>query len=649
MATMAGERVALSRQPIWVLKLILDGCAEDNGQAPCTAASGCNYTYSTCKDKPNYNKSTRTYQFTNRGAPYIAGALPLLKPIRKLIPTKIRQDKFKPERGKMQFELQEDDALPLANPSKMANSQADTGRFLRNMLARNPNYKGRICELYRGYTGVDPANFDLYWRGYIVDMDFTKDGIEVIAVDLLWKCIDKKLPNKISDDNVVTDNPLTAGAGTVNVTDGTEFESASANEPRVIKIEDEYIIYTAKAGNALTGCTRGAYNTTGVAHAQDTEIVQAYVMGASDYSEGEYGDHLLLDLICNRAEIDAGYINVVDTSVTLNGAIIAGDTTITVAGVVGLPGHGVIKIEDEFIYYASISGDNLLTCKRGMYGTTAAGHADTTPVYPTCFTNELGNWHQSGRYKGKFLNSKKASYFIELIQQASILDMWMNEAGEIECKIQSQHNDETATALTEADMIPGSRKVRRNEKNRITRVSVYHLPSEEDPGSSPDDYTRRKLYIDAIAEGVNKFDDITEKVIYSPVCENATEALWMGAHIFQRNREVCPSVEFETELYYDNIKVGDVITISIPEIVDKDAARNIRRYRIIEKQQMGLNRLRFMAEDTGFGDKRYPVISPSAVNMDYDAATAAQQAIYGWIADLSDELGAANDPAYLNW
>ena len=67
MATMAERRVALNRQPIWLLKVTLDQCAEENAAAPCTAASGCYFTWNTCQDTTNYNKSSYSWQFSNRG------------------------------------------------------------------------------------------------------------------------------------------------------------------------------------------------------------------------------------------------------------------------------------------------------------------------------------------------------------------------------------------------------------------------------------------------------------------------------------------------------------------------------------------------------------------------------------------------------
>jgi hypothetical protein len=71
------------------------------------------------------------------------------------------------------------------------------------------------------------------------------------------------------------------------------------------------------------------------------------------------------------------------TSATLAATITASDTTIPVSSTADLPSSGFIRIENEVISYASVSGNNLQLCARGQNGTTAAGHnvAPTKIIY----------------------------------------------------------------------------------------------------------------------------------------------------------------------------------------------------------------------------------------------------------------------------
>ena len=65
------------------------------------------------------------------------------------------------------------------------------------------------------------------------------------------------------------------------------------------------------------------------------------------------------------------------STATLDGAITATDTTITVSDVSGLTTAGFIKIGSETISYPNVDPVNnqLLNCARGQNGTTAASHA----------------------------------------------------------------------------------------------------------------------------------------------------------------------------------------------------------------------------------------------------------------------------------
>jgi hypothetical protein len=68
-------------------------------------------------------------------------------------------------------------------------------------------------------------------------------------------------------------------------------------------------------------------------------------------------------------------------STTLNGAINAVDTTITLTSTVGLATSGFIKIDNETIVYSNISGNQLLNCSRGQANTVAASHLSGASVF----------------------------------------------------------------------------------------------------------------------------------------------------------------------------------------------------------------------------------------------------------------------------
>jgi len=72
------------------------------------------------------------------------------------------------------------------------------------------------------------------------------------------------------------------------------------------------------------------------------------------------------------------------SNATVATAILSTDTTITLSTTVGLPATGFITIDAETIYYANVSGNQLLNCYRGQFNgstnTTAAAHSVSATV-----------------------------------------------------------------------------------------------------------------------------------------------------------------------------------------------------------------------------------------------------------------------------
>jgi hypothetical protein len=72
------------------------------------------------------------------------------------------------------------------------------------------------------------------------------------------------------------------------------------------------------------------------------------------------------------------------STATVAATVLSTDTTITLSSTVSLPATGFITIDSETIFYANVSGNQLLNCYRGQYNgvtnTTAAGHAISATV-----------------------------------------------------------------------------------------------------------------------------------------------------------------------------------------------------------------------------------------------------------------------------
>jgi hypothetical protein len=68
------------------------------------------------------------------------------------------------------------------------------------------------------------------------------------------------------------------------------------------------------------------------------------------------------------------------TTALLSGNISSTTTTITLTSVTDVASNGFISIDSETIYYANVSGNQLLNCARGQNGTTAASHTSGAAI-----------------------------------------------------------------------------------------------------------------------------------------------------------------------------------------------------------------------------------------------------------------------------
>jgi hypothetical protein len=75
----------------------------------------------------------------------------------------------------------------------------------------------------------------------------------------------------------------------------------------------------------------------------------------------------------------SGNVNL--TTATLSTTITSSDTTITISDATQVGSTGFINIGSETIYYANVSGNQLLNCVRAQNNTTAAAHTAGAAIY----------------------------------------------------------------------------------------------------------------------------------------------------------------------------------------------------------------------------------------------------------------------------
>jgi hypothetical protein len=640
----------IDREIIWLLKLYLPRCTRENGISPCTAIEDCMFTYPTCKDKDNYEQGERVWQFCSRMA-HLEDCFSMLRTKGlRLLPTAIDSEKFRTERGEMRIGLADGDPPYLADATKTTSPVlAETAESFWPWFFATQVWQGGTAEISYGFFGMDIADFELFFRGRIRDLDYTKQGVEVRIYDRLWKLGDIKVPADSSTDVVLT--ATYNGGSTMYVSDASLLRDATVNDPRQVQVEDEIIEYTGRDTglNELTGCSPGAYATSQVSHAVDTEVIQVQVYGSID-NYGVMGvgaDEIYMDLLVGLGGVPADSIGVVDVGAILNGAIGPGDTSIAVScGTGGWVGRGIGYLDDEIISWESynIVTSTLEGVKRGRFGTQAVSHSDATSILPPTFTCELNQYLPGTEYQAKLTEPTAIKEHIEGLQRCTIMDVYQDEDGYVKGQVQAPPwFDEIPPLITKAHMKPQSRKVLNNDTKRVTRVYGYYAPLAGSPGSKAEDYRYAYVYAGAEEENPKWYGETQSKTMYLPFIFRSLEARLVTGKYFARYRQGIPQVECVMELVNMPLRIANQINMDVPEIVDEFGVCKRRLYRLVRKEFKPPNALVNKFEDTGFGTKRYPTIGykngvlnatlPAGQNyLDLDVSASGTPPLVAWAA-----------------
>ena len=147
---------------------------------------------------------------------------------------------------------------------------------------------------------------------------------------------------------------------------------------------------------------------------------------------------------------------------------------------------------------------------------------------------------------------------------------------------------------------------------------------------------------------------LRELVIESKGIASATVAARVATRILTYLGNGAPPVKLKGFNALAALENGELVTITMDRIIpDLEAAT----YGMATKRgaievrgfnpgaRSGGGEVELDVALTSYQANPYRLIS--GLSVDYDSATAAQQAVYAWIADGSDQLGSANDPAHV--
>lgn len=263
----ASENAKLTRTPCTLCKMTVDVCALTFGAAPCTATgTECYNTFKTCKDKINYDRTTKELKFTSNDAP-----LPFIGPLPYIMATDYLPTEIKDKltvKGRVKITLADEPCQDnLLDPYVGNRASVAGGTFWKRFLARWDNWKNRPFAIYEGFVGIDEADFEQRWAGVTDNITMSGGKINIEVIDLLEDLSKISIPPKLS--GVETLSTVAIAATSAVLSDASKLPSAG-----YVRIGDEIIQYTGitLASNQLTGMTRGIGGTVAEEHSDGAKV-----------------------------------------------------------------------------------------------------------------------------------------------------------------------------------------------------------------------------------------------------------------------------------------------------------------------------------------------------------------------------------------
>ena len=298
MTTYTELKSAISRTPVTLMVLTLDFCGRIFGESPCNATgTPCYNTYPTCKYKSAYLRQSKDYKFTssNSPLPFKTNERPYLENI-KYLPTEIKDNLT--ITGRVVAKLFDVPDTDIGIDPYWAQRSSIQGTFWKKLIARNPNYKGRLIKIYTGFLGITETEFQKKWVGVVENIGLEKNSIRIEIIDLLKNLAEIEIPPKL-DIKLVTE--ITETSTELTLTTVTGLDSPTG----YIRIKDEIIYYNEvdTATNQLKGLTRGYFSTVAESHKAKDKIQKVRY-----YSPTNPFD-LLKEILQTDAGISTDYID----------------------------------------------------------------------------------------------------------------------------------------------------------------------------------------------------------------------------------------------------------------------------------------------------------------------------------------------------
>jgi hypothetical protein len=624
------ERVRVGREPVTIVEIDLDKCANTYGSSPCTATGSagdeCYNARAHCQDPTNYlNTDTLTLKFSDREIPDETYT-PCVRSSKPL-PVEITPGQPYGKRASITIKLQDfphhDRGIDpyVGTRSYIPVSQ---GTFFGKLLARNPYHQGRALRLKTGYIAADGfSTGDLQTQYYIIEkMTLSAKGVvTIVAKDVLKLADDDRAVCPILSNGKL-EASITAGDTSLTVTSGTEDEYLDVN----ILCRDQF-----NAGEWVEGA--GWSILGGIATSVSGSSSDLY-KGVAVRSSDEYVVTFTLSNFASGSvkPVFRGGTSVNGTSRSANGTYtetltaVDGNTSFAFAASVTFAGDisvisvrrksEYVRIGDELILapFANRAANVFSNLTRGTWNTTAESH-DLDDGVQTCkhfdFENVIDivrdllvnharinssfipytDWETE---KDLWLGGMNLTALIteptgvrkllnELLEQAMVYSWWHSVDQEIHLRAIAPPTIPLVT-LTDNNFIKDA-KVDIEQDDRKSRIIIYYNPRTPINFEKSADFNGVYGLVSADEEGVNKYNDTRLKIIYARWITTDAIAGTVGSRTRNQFRDPPKEVGFTVDAKDSDNDVGEYLYINTRQLQDETGANDTVLAQMIKVQE----------------------------------------------------------------
>jgi hypothetical protein len=525
MATLPPEK-KVGREPIVLVQIDQDFCANSYGVAPCTASGTvkCFNTRKSCEDPANYDKNVLTLTFAKPqlNLPTDENIIP------SLVQSSTAPSVINPSNNNKNTSALGQRAVASLTFQDHPHSDfrvdpyvAERGynpfersSFWAKWLARNPYYQNRPVRIYDGYIGQELADMNV--RHYLIDAINGPDSngmVKLTAKDPL-NLADKE---KAQVPAAVQGKLLTA----INTT-ATQIDIANAvltdyAASGTVRLGDEIMTYTTRALVNISGTNY--VRLSGITRATDGSVVASHsvdanVQGCVRYTDQTIWD-VIYDLLVTYAKIPAAFIDKDEWD-------LEGDT-----------------------WLVGFNITSLLSKPTGV-GTVLA----------------------------------------EILQQVLAYIWWDERSQKIKFRA-FRAIPNVGSINDDANILENSVSITTDPKERISQLWIYwNQRNAALPLDNEANYDSLRIRADTDAESPDKYGEAKIRKIFARWIQTDAQAIILGTRFLEFAIDNPKTLKLRVDAKDRSYWTGDVLTVQHRNIVDPFGVPQLERYQILSAEEV---------------------------------------------------------------